>query len=111
MNVGREIYGKGTQFSRPDLIFKKLSADLFLGIPLTSQQKQGSWYVPVVYNDREGSAILNQIRTFDRKRLIKRIGTLSHEHFFRIQQAFSEFYDIQEIYTPPGGGAGGKSQR
>jgi mRNA interferase MazF len=114
MNVGREIYGKGAQFSRPVLIFKKLSADLFLGMPLTSKLKSGSWYVPITDNDKEGRAILNQVRTLDRNRLIKRIGSLSDEHFAQVQEAFSEFYGTNELkkpYTPPDGGASWKSQR
>jgi len=117
MNIGSEIYGKGAAFSRPVLIFKKLNADLFLGIPLTSKLKEGSWYVPVIYNEKEGRAILNQIRTLDRKRLIKRVGTLSEEHFIAIKHAFSEFYDvgfekdIQEKYTPLESEASGKPQR
>ena len=110
MNIGREIYGKGAAFSRPVLIYKKLSADLFLGIPLTSKLKEGNWYVPVMYNTKEGRAILNQIRTLDRKRLIKRIGTLNSEHFLQIQEKFSKFYDTnpQKLYTPPDGGASGE---
>jgi mRNA interferase MazF len=117
MNIGREIYGKGPLFLRPVLIFKKLSTDLFLGIPLTSKPKEGSWYVPLIYNEKQGRAILNQVRTFDRKRLVKRIGTLNREHFRKIAEAFGEFYGItsqekpmeaKETYTPPDGGASGK---
>lgn len=67
MNIGAEIYGKGSGFTRPVLIFKKLDTDLFLGMPLTSKLKDGSWYVPIKYNEKEGRAILIQIHTLDRR--------------------------------------------
>ena len=39
-NVGIEISGKGSGFSRPVLILKKLSSDGFIGVPLTSKIKK-----------------------------------------------------------------------
>lgn len=39
-NVGSETYGKGKIFARPVLVFKRLSAQLFIGIPLTTKQKK-----------------------------------------------------------------------
>ena len=44
-NVGVEINGKSKYFSRPVLIFKKLSHLGFMGIPLSTQVHSGSWYV------------------------------------------------------------------
>ena len=44
-NIGIEINGKSNRFTRPVVIMKKLSQDGFMGIPLTSQEKTGSWYV------------------------------------------------------------------
>lgn len=32
MNIGVEIYGKGGRFTRPVLIFKKFTANSFLGV-------------------------------------------------------------------------------
>ena len=34
-NVGKEINGKSKLFSRPVLVFKKLTSETFLGIPTT----------------------------------------------------------------------------
>ena len=45
-NVGVEINGKNRYFSRPVLIFRKLDKKSFMGIPLTSRSKRGTWYVP-----------------------------------------------------------------
>ena len=43
-NIGYEQYGKGDYFLRPVIVYKKLSRSTFLGIPLTSKQKEGSYY-------------------------------------------------------------------
>lgn len=38
-NIGFETFGKGEEFLRPVLIFKKFSQYTFLGIPLTTTTK------------------------------------------------------------------------
>lgn len=35
-NLGSESYGKGLTFTRPILVYKKLSERIFLGTPLTT---------------------------------------------------------------------------
>ncbi|MGC9599110.1 MAG: type II toxin-antitoxin system PemK/MazF family toxin [Minisyncoccia bacterium] len=106
MNIGVEIYGKGKRFTRPVLVFKKFSANSFLGIPLTTQQKTGSWYVPIQHGEKKRMAILSQIRIFDAKRLTQKVGMLSMGNFQKIIDAFLIFYDPQKIVTPPREGAG-----
>lgn len=101
MNVGVEIYGKGEKFTRPVLVYKKFSADSFLGIPLTTQQKYGSWYIPVRHGDKKRMAVLNQIRVLDARRLTQKIGTLSANGFQEVSSAFLTFYQPQKIVTPP----------
>ncbi|OGG87391.1 hypothetical protein A3B87_00770 [Candidatus Kuenenbacteria bacterium RIFCSPHIGHO2_02_FULL_39_13] len=91
-NLGSESYGKGATFSRPVLIFKKLSQRTFLGIPLTSKTKPGSWYVTIRHRSREITALLNQIRIYDKKRLANRFGEIDDEDFRRIKAGFSAFY-------------------
>jgi mRNA-degrading endonuclease toxin of MazEF toxin-antitoxin module len=92
MNVGAEIYGKGENFIRPILIFKKFDENIFLGIPLTSKQKLGNWYVLISYDNKEGRVILGQIKSMDKKRLVKRIGTLDADVFKKVKDAFLIFY-------------------
>jgi mRNA interferase MazF len=67
LNIGNETYGKGESFSRPILVIKKFSRDVFWGIPITQRKKEGSWYFYLKNISR--TAILNQMRLFDRKRL------------------------------------------
>lgn len=51
-NIGVEINGKQNFFLRPVLVLKKLSGFGFMGIPLTSQSHDGSWYVPFVFKGK-----------------------------------------------------------
>jgi mRNA interferase MazF len=115
MNIGAEIFGKGATFTRPVIIFKKFNSDLFLGIPLTSQQKSGPWYLPIHCADIDSCVILNQARSFDAKRLMGRMATLTDAEFAPIKQKFLEIYSFNqdpEIFRPTSGEAGlsGESQ-
>jgi mRNA interferase MazF len=92
LNIGREIFGKGTHFIRPVIVLKKLNKDSFLAIPLTTKLKSGSWYVPISYGGAERRAILSQIRVFDAKRLSEKMGTLSMDNFKIVKDAFLMFY-------------------
>jgi len=94
MNIGREIFGKGRDFLRPVVVFKKIGKDSFLGIPLTTQLKDGSWYVPVFHGSVERRAILSQVRVFDGKRLMKLMGTLSDRSFKNLKERFAAFYIV-----------------
>ena len=91
-NIGREINGKSTLFSRPMVVYKKLSRELFLGIPTTSQDRIGTWYVPVTYSTHKVTAVLSQVRTIDNRRLSSRIGQLNSDNFSKIKQGFTSLY-------------------
>lgn len=92
LNLGEEIYGKGLEFLRPVLIFKKLTGNSFLGLALTTRDRTGSWYVETIHNQKKRLAMLNQVRTLDKKRLVQRIGTLDDKQFIEIKRRFIEFY-------------------
>jgi mRNA-degrading endonuclease toxin of MazEF toxin-antitoxin module len=93
LNIGEEEFGKGLNFRRPVLIFKKFTANSFLGLPLTSIEKEGSWYAPITVLEKNGSVMLNQARIFDKKRLSVRIETMTVENFNSIKERFISFYD------------------
>ena len=92
MNVGEETFGKGTKFTRPVLILKKLTQNSFMALPLTTKNKNGSWYVQVNFQGRIQVIMLNQARIMDKKRLRNIIGTLDDMDFFLVQQRFTDFY-------------------
>jgi len=49
-NVGFEQNGKGNEFIRPVVILKKITNDMFIGIPLSTQLKDGSWFYKFSFN-------------------------------------------------------------
>ena len=86
-NVGVEINGKGSQFTRPVLILKKLSRLSFIGVPLTSQLHEGTWYEHFIFKDKEQVAVLAQIRNISVSRLINRMGTLPNSDFVKVKRS------------------------
>ncbi len=88
LNVGFEQDGKGQSYSRPILVIKKYNKEVFLGLPLTTQEKVGKYYINVRIGDLiQRKIIISQIRLFDSKRLRKKIATIDEAQFFSIKKA------------------------
>ncbi len=85
LNLGHEEDGKRDQFLRPVIVFKKFDDDTFWGIPLTSQVHGGVRYFQFLFGNRIAVAMLSQMRLFDRKRFIRRIGEMSNSEFDRLK--------------------------
>jgi mRNA interferase MazF len=83
-NIGFEQNGKGDDFRRPVLIFKKFNNDLFWGIPMSTKLKENKYYIKVLLKDVEQSVLLSQLRILDTKRLDKKIGYISKIDHFNI---------------------------
>jgi mRNA interferase MazF len=92
MNIGEEEFGKGIRFTRPVLIFKKLTGNSFLGLPLTGHAKMGSWYIDMPIHGRLSSVILHQARVFDKKRLQRKLTTIKDIDLNAIREKFRELY-------------------
>ena len=73
-NVGVEINGKNSAFSRPVLILKKLSHYFFIGVPLSTKKHEGTWWVKFEFQNRNEYAVVAQIRTFSVSRLYESLG-------------------------------------
>jgi mRNA interferase MazF len=93
-NVGFELDGKHEKFIRPVLIFRKLTHNTFLGMPLTTKLKNGSWYVKSKIKNKEGRYIISQIRIIDSKRLYNKIEQITDEEFKLVKQRFLTFIKI-----------------
>lgn len=91
-NVGIEINGKSARFSRPVLIMKKLSRQGFMGIPLTSQEKTGSWYAEFIFLGKPEYAALCQARVMSCSRLYEKIGRIPDSDLEIVKKAFHELY-------------------
>ena len=92
VNLGEEVFGKGLKFTRPVLVFRKFTSNSFLGLPLTTQKKIGTWYAEMTLHNTKRCVMFNQARVLDRKRLTSRIGTLDESELKRLRDKFLEFY-------------------
>ena len=90
-NIGIEINGKNDLFSRPVFIYKKLGRFGFVGIPLTSQNKVGSWYVQFDFQGKNQTAVLSQIKALSVSRLSSRMGELDASDVKKIKEALLNF--------------------
>ncbi|MFZ2967976.1 MAG: type II toxin-antitoxin system PemK/MazF family toxin [Sulfuricurvum sp.] len=94
-NIGFEQNGKGEDFMRPLLIFKKFSNTMFFGIPLSTQQKEGDWFFEFSFlEDKSSTALIVQGRLFDAKRLDRKIGKMSIEDFESLKMSFKELFNV-----------------
>lgn len=91
-NVGVEINGKGELFSRPVLVFHTFGKLSFLGIPLTTKPKAGSWYIPFSFHGINQVAVLSQARTISTHKLYKRMGSISDHDFRRVSIGFARLF-------------------
>lgn len=85
INVGSEQDGTGENFDRPVVIIRGFNRAVFFGVALTGRLKRGRYYFPVgKVEDREASAVLSQVRLFDSKRLVRKIGMLDEDVFTKL---------------------------
>lgn len=84
-NIGSEEDGKGQKYLRPVLVMRKFNQNLFWGIPLSSRHRKGQYYAPAFYRNKLDTVLLSQLRAFDSKRLIERLGKIDELNFVQIQ--------------------------
>lgn len=86
-NVGFEEDGKGKNFLRPVLVFKKFNNQSFWGIPVTKRVKMGKYYFSFNINGRgQNNLILSQLRLMDAKRMQYKIGLMDQKEFDEVKQ-------------------------
>jgi len=84
-NIGDEEDGKHSSFERPVLIVRKFNNNIFLGVPLTSNEnKEGKYYYKLI-SFSGSTAILSQVRLFDAKRLLRLMGKIKNEELKEIK--------------------------
>lgn len=89
-NVGFEEDGKNARFNRPVLVIKKFSAGMCWGIPLSTTEKRGKYYLPIRLNTGTSVALLSQLRTFDTSRFNNKIGMVSETEFAQVRLKIAE---------------------
>ena len=91
-NVGSEINGKSDLFSRPVVIYKKLSHGFYFVVPTTTQERTGTWFVAFRQQEKKMVACLHQARSIDHRRLSSKLGTIDDEDFERVKAGFRTLY-------------------
>ncbi len=88
VNIGYELDGKSSDFTRPVLILKKYNKYSFLAVPLTSKIKLGLYYFSVGNVDgKDAVAILSQLRNIDSLRLVNKVGVINKNILGEIKKA------------------------
>jgi mRNA interferase MazF len=89
--IGREI-----RKTRPCVVISPNEMNDFLQTiivaPMTSVQKNYPTRVPVRHNKKNGSVALDQIRTVDRKRLIKAYNCLTAKEVLLVKSVLQEMF-------------------
>jgi len=90
-NIGFEQNGKGDDFMRPLLVFRKYNNKLFCGIPLSTTLREGSYFYNFSFlENKSSSALLVQAKTFDVKRLDRKIGMINKNDFLKLELKFKK---------------------
>ena len=87
-NVGVEIDGKSSLYSRPVIVFAKFGRYGFWGIPTTTAEHSGSWYVRINFQGRFEYVALAQARFFSVSRLYRRMGTIDECDMQKLRDGF-----------------------
>jgi len=86
LNIKNESCWKWENFRRPVLILKKLSGDSFIGIPLSTKIKNGSWFANYFHKWEKLTALLYQIRMFNKIRFQRKIWEMDEKDFLEIKK-------------------------
>lgn len=81
INVGSEQHSQTTDFSRPVLVVRKFTRDIFWGIPLTTRIRETNFRKRFSLEGIENDLLALQMRSYDRKRLVRKITTMPKEDF------------------------------
>lgn len=96
LNIGTEIYGKGEDFARPVLVIHAEAGDSFIGIPLTSKIRNGKYCRVVHVNEGKlSTALIYQMRNFDKRRLKRKIGRISEEEYKGVVSCILNLYKVK----------------
>lgn len=107
LNIGVESCGKGETFRRPVLILKKLSGYSFIGIPLSSQIKTGTWFADVQINGVKQCVLLYQIKMFSKSRLQRRFATLDTNDYNKVKEKLDLLLELSNNHQSTNSGSVG----
>ena len=95
VNIGTEVYGKGTEYTRPVLVINSEGAENCICIPLSSKVKNAKYSCIVkTGDDKLHTVMMYQIRSIDKRRLKEKVYTLSDEEYAKVGTYFQKLWKI-----------------
>jgi mRNA interferase MazF len=94
LNIKNESCWKWDFFRRPVLILKKLSWDNFIWIPLSTKTKKWTWFVTYFHWWKIQTALLYQIRMFNKIRFQRKIWEIDEKDFMIIKKRLAELLNL-----------------
>ncbi len=94
VNIGEESCGKGNLFMRPVFILRKLSRKNFIGIPVSTKTKIGTWFVSVLVNNMTQTFLLYQMRMFSSNRLQRRLVNVPRSDVIKIKEKIKSLLNL-----------------
>lgn len=89
LNIGSEQHSQSRDFSRPVIVLRKFTQEIFLGVPMTTKVKYEKYRHRFLLSDQENDALLMQLRVFDKKRLLRKICTMKYFDYLEIKNKIS----------------------
>ena len=100
-NIGFEQSGKGDDFVRPVLVLKRLTKEIFFGVPLSTTSREGTFFYNFEFLEGvQSSALLVQTKLFSSKRLLNKIGMIKKEDFENLRKKLNDLI-FDGDFTPP----------
>ena len=93
-NIKSESFWKWDSFRRPVLIFKKLSSDICIVIPLSSKNKTWTWFCDCDFQWIRRTALLYQIKMIYKNRFQRKIWELDELDFETIKKKLGKLLNF-----------------
>ncbi len=71
-----------------------MSAESFIGIPLSTQEKTGTWFIDITIHGEKRYALLYQIRMFSTNRFQRRLTSLDDTDFIRVKEKLEALLEL-----------------
>ena len=91
VNVGSEQHSTSEDFGRPVLIIRRFSPNVFWGIPLTTKvNAKVPFRARIIIDSVSNDVLIQQLRAFDRRRLLRKVTMVSEEDFKKVIDCIEE---------------------
>ena len=99
VNIGSELDGKGSEFSRMVIVLKKTSPTVFYALPLSSKRATTLFHISVTNNNKTSYAVMSQIFRCSSKRLERRVGTIMTDQLQKLREKWIDIIKYNYLET------------